>query len=128
MQEKFLFHIFLVYQSGQTRNGNLLQIQHFNAGRYYVEVVKGNETTFFITTEGFTFQPGSESPEPDVENCQVIGFAKGSSINEAFENLIAENKYLLKTSFNEITGYELRHHDYRRSSKTFCLSARREIS
>ena len=29
----------------------------------------------FITTEGFTYQPGSESPEPDVENCQVIGFA-----------------------------------------------------
>ena len=53
----------------------------------------------FITTEGFTFQPGSESAEPDVENCQVIGFAKGNSIDEAFENLIAENKYLLKTSF-----------------------------
>ena len=82
----------------------------------------------FITTEGFTFQPGSESPEPDVENCQVIGFAKGNSIEEAFENLMAENKYLLKTSFDEITGYELRHHDYRKSSKTFCLSARREAS
>lgn len=82
----------------------------------------------FITSEGFTFQPGSESAEPDVENCQVIGFAKGNSIEEAFENLMAENKYLLKTSFDEITGYELRHHNYRKSLKAFCLSARRKIA
>jgi len=90
--------------------------------------VARNETPFFITTEGFTFQPGSESPDPDIENCQVIGFAKGNSLEEAFESLIAENEYFLKTSFNEITGYELRHHDYHKSSKTFCLSARRGVS
>ena len=49
-----------------------------------------NETPFFITTEGFTFQPGSESPDPDIENCQVIGFAKGNSLEEAFESLIGQ--------------------------------------
>lgn len=27
-----------------------------------------------ITTEGFTFQPDFESIEPDIENCQVLGF------------------------------------------------------
>ena len=90
---------------------------------YIIECKIQIETPFFITTVGFTFKPGSEFYEPDVENCQVIGFAKGNSLDEAFENLIAENKYLFKTSFNEITGYKLRHHDYRKSSKTFCLSA-----
>ena len=64
----------------------------------------------------------------DVENCQVIGFAKGNSLDEAFDNLMAENKYLLKTSFNEITGYELKDKDYHKFSKTFCLSAKRKIS
>jgi hypothetical protein len=45
----------------------------------------------FITTEGYTYQPGSESIEPDIENCQVIGFAHGVDEQNAFKNLIAEN-------------------------------------
>ena len=28
----------------------------------------------FITEEEVTYQPNSTSPEPDIENCQVIGF------------------------------------------------------
>ncbi len=74
------------------------------------------------------FQPCSKSPEPDAENCQVIGFAKGNSLEEAFENLIAENKYLLKASFNEIIGYELKEKNYHKFSKTFYLSTRRKIT
>jgi len=42
----------------------------------------------FITTEGDTFQPGSVSSEPDIENCQVIGFAKGIDTAQAFETLV----------------------------------------
>ena len=41
----------------------------------------------FITEEGITYQPNSTSPEPDIENCQVIGFAKGNNGDEAFKNL-----------------------------------------
>lgn len=81
----------------------------------------------FITTEGFTYQPNSESPEPDIENCQVVGFAEGKDLEEAFDNLIAENEYLLETSFDEIIGYELRHKNYHKFSKTFCISAKRKI-
>ena len=33
----------------------------------------------FITAEGFTCQPDSESIEPDIENLQVIGFDSGNS-------------------------------------------------
>lgn len=62
----------------------------------------------FLTTEGYTFQPGSEVSEPDIENCQVIGFANGSDTKEAFLALINENSYLLKTNFNELICYELR--------------------
>ncbi|QOG11603.1 hypothetical protein [Arcobacter sp. FWKO B] len=62
----------------------------------------------FITFEGFTFQPDSESDVPDIENMQVIGFSKGLDINEAFVNLQKSNKYLKDTSFDEIIGIELK--------------------
>ncbi len=81
----------------------------------------------FITTEGFTFQPNSESSEPDIENCQVIGFADGKDLEEAFDNLMAENEYLLETNFNEITGYELKHKEYQKFSKTFYISEKCKI-
>lgn len=81
----------------------------------------------FITTEGFTYQPNSESPEPDIENCQVIGFAEGKDLEDAFGNLISENEYLLETNFDEIIGYELRHKNYHKCSKTFYLGANRKI-
>jgi hypothetical protein len=62
----------------------------------------------FITFDGFTFQPDSESDVPDIENMQVIGFSKGLDINEAFVNLQKNNKYLKDTSFDEIIGIELK--------------------
>lgn len=61
----------------------------------------------FITTEGFTFQPESESHEPDIENCQVIGFGKGDNAQEAFKDMLMSQKYLLRTNFEEIIGLEL---------------------
>lgn len=79
----------------------------------------------FITEEGFTYQPNSESPEPDIENCQVIGFAEGNSPEEAFDNLIAENGYLLGTNFDEIICYELRHKNYHEFSRYFSFADRR---
>lgn len=62
----------------------------------------------FITSEGSTFQPGSENTEPDVENLQVIGFADGNSPEEAAANLLKDNNYLAETSFDEITALELK--------------------
>lgn len=62
----------------------------------------------FITNEGFTFQPGSDSSGPDIDNCQVIGFSKGVNMEDAFRNLVNENRYLLETSFDEVIGYELK--------------------
>lgn len=62
----------------------------------------------FISREGFTFQPNSESLEPDIENCQVIGFGKGNNAREAFTEMLLSQEYLLKTSFDEIIGLELK--------------------
>jgi hypothetical protein len=66
----------------------------------------------FYTSEGYTYQPYSESIEPDIENLQVIGFASGDDDSQALRNLIAENPYLLETTFNSLTCLELKHDDY----------------
>lgn len=80
----------------------------------------------FITEEGTTFQPDSDFPGPDIENCQVIGFAEGNSPEEAFENLIEKDSYLLETSFDEIICFELRHRDYFKFAKHFSINDKRE--
>ncbi len=74
----------------------------------------------FITDEGHTFQPNTEAIEPDIENCQVIGFAEGLNPQQAFENLIRNNSYLSQTTFNKIICYELEN-DYQNTSSIFFL-------
>jgi len=75
----------------------------------------------FITTEGYTYQPGSEAIEPDVENCQVIGFASGKDNKDAFNNLLTENKHLLKMKSDEIICYRLADR-YKNTRKSFFIS------
>ena len=67
----------------------------------------------FLTTEGYTFQPNSESAEPDIENCQVLGFASGADAKEAFLNLLSENEYLKETTFDETFAMELANEEKR---------------
>ena len=50
----------------------------------------------FLTNEGYTYQPNSNSIEPDCENAQMIGISNGENQKEAFENLIKEREYLKK--------------------------------
>lgn len=61
----------------------------------------------FVTFEGFTFQPYSESDVPDIENMQVIGFSEGKDTQEAFKNLLLNQQYLKDTTFNEVIALEL---------------------
>lgn len=68
---------------------------------------KVDKKYIFITFEGFTFQPNSESDIPDIENMQVIGFPEGKDKKEAFKNLLANQQYLRDTTFNEIIALEL---------------------
>ena len=62
----------------------------------------------FITDEGFTFQPGSEDYESDIENMQVVGFGEGNTMDDAMENMIDENPYLKNTKFNKVIGIEIK--------------------
>ena len=75
----------------------------------------------FITTEGYTYQPGSEAVEPDIKNCQVLGFAKGNDSYAAFCVLLQENAYLLETSFDEVVCLELKDEDYGGRKRCFYL-------
>jgi hypothetical protein len=74
----------------------------------------------FLTNEGYTFQPNSESELPDVENLQVIGFAKGINADEAYKNLLIDYPYLKETSFEKIFCYQL-DKDYEQSRKDYNL-------
>ncbi len=74
----------------------------------------------FLTDEGHTFQPDSESDMPDIENLQVIGVAKGKSQEEAFHNLVEDNEWIKETDFNEIFCYQL-NNDFERSIRHFYL-------
>ncbi|MGB9806401.1 MAG: hypothetical protein ACPLRT_06580 [Thermoproteota archaeon] len=61
----------------------------------------------FLTFEGTTYS-SFEEIEPDVENLQVLGYAEGKSKEEAFENFLRENKWILETSFSEVVCIEVK--------------------
>jgi hypothetical protein len=61
----------------------------------------------FITTEGSTYQPNSDSSEPDIENMQVIGFGQGDTAQSAMRKLLKMSEYLVNTNFNEIIAIQL---------------------
>ena len=48
------------------------------------------------TTEGYTSAPDSNV---DIENCQVLGFAEGSSEEDAINKLFEQNEWLPKAGF-----------------------------
>jgi hypothetical protein len=62
----------------------------------------------FYTTEGFTFQPGSEEDLPEVENCQVLGWGRGETPKEAFDDFKQESSWLEVLRFDEVIGAELK--------------------
>ena len=68
----------------------------------------GTRHYLFGTSEGMTFQPDSEDPEPDIENCQVLAFGSGGSPEKAWQNALdGEYADLLDTSFEEVLCYQL---------------------
>lgn len=75
----------------------------------------------FLTTEGSTFQPDSKSLEPDIENMQVIGFARGNTVQDAAMRLVESNSYFAETSFEEIFAIQLadEHKEYLSLSDLF---------
>jgi hypothetical protein len=75
----------------------------------------------FVTHEGYTYQPDSESIEPDVENLQVLGFATGVDDDDAFKNLIREDEWLVQSAFDNVKCLELKHEDYEHHARFFSI-------
>lgn len=65
----------------------------------------------FVTAEGTTFAPWNVGIDeaPETENCQMLGIASGENQQEAEQNLLKENPWIVEAGFNsdEITSYEL---------------------
>jgi len=77
--------------------------------RGFIEEIQGVARIFiFYTTEGYTFQPNSENDIPDVENCQILGWGKGNTVEEAFDNFKEESTWLEDLEFDEVIGAELK--------------------
>ena len=57
----------------------------------------------FYTTDGYT----QDTNLNETENCQLLGFASGQNINEAYNSLIKDNNYILEHHWQNVTGYEV---------------------
>lgn len=75
----------------------------------------------FLTTEGYTYQPNSESIEPDCENAQLLGKTEGNNQEEAFENLLKKYPYLKDSNFEEVYCYQLTN-NYEETMKNFIIN------
>ena len=75
----------------------------------------------FLTTEGYTYQPNSESIEPDCDNAQLIGKVEGNNQEEAFKNLLKEYTYLKESNFEEVYCYQLAD-NYEETMKRFIIN------
>lgn len=79
----------------------------------------------FVTFEWYTYQPDSESSEPDIENMQVIWFSQWFSREEAYSSLLQSNSHLLDTSFDEVWCMKI---DGEKYNCMFSLSEKRELA
>lgn len=61
----------------------------------------------FITPDGVTYSSALKI-YPDVENLQVLGYGEGATEEEAFDNFIEQNKWILDTEFKEIICVEIK--------------------
>ena len=75
----------------------------------------------FLITEVYTYQPNSESIEPDCENAQLLGKTEGNNQEEAFENLLKKYPYLKDSNFEEVYCYQLTD-NYEETMKNFIIN------
>ncbi len=60
----------------------------------------------FFTPEGRTYSSEDEI-FPDVDDLQILGYGEGSDVNEAFEDFLSKNKWVLNTNFNQVNVVEI---------------------
>lgn len=76
----------------------------------------------FLTDEGYTFQPGFEEYPVETDNLQVVGFAAGHNVDDAYKNFFIECPYLHETTFEKIFCYKL-DKEYERSRRDYNLNS-----
>jgi hypothetical protein len=61
----------------------------------------------FLTPDGMTYS-SCEGIYPDVDNLQVLGWAEGLTKEDAFEEFLRVNRWVLDTNFKEVICVEAR--------------------
>ncbi len=61
----------------------------------------------FITPDGITYSSPIKV-SPDVDNFQVLGYGEGYTEEEAFDDFIKRNNWILDTEFNEVICIEIK--------------------
>lgn len=56
----------------------------------------------FFTSDGFT----QDNSGKETENCQILGWAEGETVDDAFLVLIAENKSIKQSNYDSIQCQE----------------------
>lgn len=74
----------------------------------------------FLTNEGYTHQPNSDSYTDEVENLQVIGISSGKDAKNAFYDLLDQERHLKETTFDNVFCYKLSD-EYKSSYETFSI-------
>lgn len=64
-----------------------------------------NRFFLFLTSDGVTYS-SCEELYPDVDNLQVLGWAEGSTMEEAFERFLKANRWILDTNFKNVICVE----------------------
>lgn len=61
------------------------------------------KTFIFFTAEGRTLAPpmGTYQYEHEVENCQVLGTARGMTVGSAWKNLKKEDRWIRQNGFGK---------------------------
>ena len=52
----------------------------------------------FYTMDGYT----QDTELNETNNCQLLGFSNGKDVNDAYNNLVKENFYMLKHNYKNI--------------------------
>ncbi len=47
---------------------------------------------YYISPETFTYQPNTDSPEPDLEAMRLLGFDSGQTIEDALKDILELNE------------------------------------
>ncbi|GEM_PF-825979 len=103
------YQTFELWENLQNLNKKTLELM---AKGFLEEITKKNEdiksSFIFYTTEGFTFQSNSEDEMTDVENCQILGWGKGTSPKKAFADFRKESPWIKNLRFDRVVGVELK--------------------